>query len=83
LEPAFQGIVERICGLLENSSLLGLSFAAPLQLNTQLVGWLPTANARKTRSINAQAVDVIGLDRVGMVPLPPVAPTQLTSVRDL
>lgn len=50
------------------------SFASPQDFNAQLAGWLPTANARKVRRINARPVDVIGLDRAAMTPLPPLAP---------
>lgn len=52
----------------------GRSFASLHDFNNQLAEWLPAANARKVRRISACPVDVIGLDRAAMTPLPPVAP---------
>lgn len=73
-DPESKGIVERMNGFLETSFMPGRSFASPHDFNAQLTDWLPTANARKVRRINARPVDVIGLDRAAMTPLPPVAP---------
>ena len=73
-DPESKGIVERANGYFETSFLPGRSFASPQDFNSQLGQWLPLANARQVRRIGARPVDVIGLDRAAMTPLPPVAP---------
>ena len=74
-DPESKGIVERMNGFLETSFMPGRTFTSPQDFNTQLADWLPIANARRVRRISARPVDVIGMDRAAMTPLPPVAPT--------
>ena len=69
------GIVERANGYLETSFLPGRVFTSPADFNTQLLDWLPKANARQVRSLGARPIDLIGADRAAMRPLPPIAPS--------
>ena len=73
-DPESKGIVERANGYLETSFLPGRSFSSPGDFNTQLAAWLPTANSRTVRALQAQPASLIGLDRDRMLPLPPVSP---------
>ncbi|MEF2978050.1 IS21 family transposase [Subtercola sp. YIM 133946] len=74
-DPESKGIVERANGYLETSFLPGRRFASPDDFNQQLTEWLPRANTRKVRSLNARPIDLISNDRARMLPLPPVIPT--------
>jgi transposase len=74
-DPESKGIAERANGFMETSFMPGRTFTSAQDFNGQLEGWLPGANSRTVRRINARPVDVIGLDRAAMVDLPPVAPT--------
>jgi hypothetical protein len=73
-DPESKGIVERVNGYLETSFLPGRVFASPADFNEQLTDWLPRANSRRVRSLDARPVDLIGRDRAAMSPLPPMAP---------
>lgn len=74
-DPESKGIVERANQYFETSFLPGRTFTSPADFNAQLVAWLPRANARTVRNVKARPVDLIGLDRAGMLRLPPVPPT--------
>lgn len=74
-DPESKGIVERANGFLETSFVPGRSFASPADFNSQLADWLPRANQRRVRSLQARPVDLIDQDRAGMLALPPIAPT--------
>lgn len=73
-DPESKGIVERANGFLETSFLPGRSFASPADFNTQLMEWLPKANQRRVRSLQARPVDLIDQDRAAMLALPPITP---------
>jgi hypothetical protein len=72
-DPESKGIVERANGYLETSFLPGRVFTSPADFNEQLTAWLPRANARRVRSLDARPVDLVGRDRAAMSPLPPDA----------
>jgi hypothetical protein len=74
-DPESKGVVERANGYLETSFLPGRSFTSPADFNAQLADWLPKANTRRVRAIDAAPVDLIATDRAAMSALPPVAPT--------
>jgi hypothetical protein len=80
-DPESKGIVERVNGYLETSFLPGRVFTSPADFNEQLADWLPRANARHVRSLNARPVDLIRRDRMAMSPLPPMPPTVGFSTR--
>lgn len=73
-DPEFKGMVERANGYLETSFLPGRVFVSPEDFNQQLAEWLPCANERTVRSIQARPVDRLERDYLAMVPLPPVEP---------
>lgn len=73
-DPESKGIVERANGFLETSFLPGRSFSSANDFNRQLRAWLPVANARTVRSLQAKPTSLVGLDRERMLPLPPIAP---------
>jgi hypothetical protein len=73
-DPETKGIVERANQYLETSFLPGRTFSGPADFNTQLVEWLPAANRRQVRRLDAQPDQLIELDRAAMLTLPPVAP---------
>jgi hypothetical protein len=73
-DPESKGGVERINGYFETSFLPGRVFVSPADFNTQMAGWLPRANARTVRALQARPIDLVGLDRAAMLGLPPVAP---------
>ena len=73
-DPEAKGLVERANGYLETSFLPGRRFASPAEFNTQLVEWLPRANARQHRALGCRPTDRFGTDRAAMLPLPPVIP---------
>jgi Mu transposase-like protein len=60
---------------LETSFLPGRAFASPADFNAQLAEWLPRANARKVRGLDAVPAELINTDRAAMSVLPPIAPT--------
>jgi transcriptional regulator with XRE-family HTH domain len=74
-DPETKGIVERANGFLETSFMPGRSFTSPADFNSQLTGWLPKANQRQVRSLQARPVDLIEQDRAAMLALPPITPT--------
>ncbi len=73
-DPEFKGMVERNNQFLETSFLPGRIFTSPADFNTQLGDWLGRANARTVRSIQGRPVDLLEIDYLSMLPLPPVAP---------
>jgi transposase len=73
-DPEFKGMVERVNGYLETSFLPGRVFVSPEDFNQQLAEWLPRANERTVRSIQARPVDRLERDYLAMIPLPPVEP---------
>lgn len=73
-DPESKGIVERANGYFEPSFLPGRTFKSPDDFNTQIDSWLPKANQRTVRALKARPVDLIDLDKVAMVGLPPIAP---------
>jgi len=73
-DPESKGIVERANGYFETSFLPGRVFVSPDDFNAQMSAWLPRANNRKVRALNARPVDLIDVDRAAMLILPPVAP---------
>lgn len=73
-DPEYKGMVERTNGFRETSFLPGRRFASPTDFNTQLGDWLVRANARMVRSIGGRPVDLLEVDRLSMLPLPPVVP---------
>jgi transposase len=80
-DPESKGVVERANGFLETSFMPGRTFTSPADYNTQLAGWLPTANARMLRRTGQQPALRVAADVAGMGLLPPVAPTVGTSMR--
>jgi hypothetical protein len=74
-DPEFKGMVERNNGFFETSFLPGRAFAGPEDFNDQLAAWLPQANSRTIRALQARPVDLLETDRQAMIPLPPVAPS--------
>ena len=73
-DPESKGIVERANQYLETSFLPGRSFTSPTDFNQQLAGWLPKANARFVRHLQARPADLIITDRAAMSDLPPIPP---------
>lgn len=73
-DPEAKGIVERANGYFETSFLPGRAFESPADFNTQVRQWLPRANARLVRRIQARPEERIGIDRASMIELPPIAP---------
>ena len=73
-DPESKGIVERANGYFETSFLPGRVFASPGDFNAQMSAWLPRANDRKVRVLNARPLDLIDVDRAAMLRLPPLAP---------
>ncbi len=74
-DPEFKGMVERNNGFFETSFLPGRAFAGPQDFNDQLGAWLPRANSRTIRALQARPVDLLETDRQAMTPLPPMPPT--------
>lgn len=73
-DPESKGVVERANGYLETSFLPGRSFTSAADFNAQLAGWLPVANRRTVRALQARPVDLVEQDRAAMLALPPVPP---------
>jgi hypothetical protein len=73
-DPESKGGVERMNGFFETSFLPGRAFGSPTDFNTQLSSWLPKANARTVRALQARPVDLLALDAAAMLALPPLAP---------
>jgi transposase len=82
-DPESKGMVERANRYLETSFLPGRSFTSPVDFNSQLAQWLPTANTRRVRVLDGRPIDFLEPDRAQMMALPPVAPMvdTVTSVR--
>jgi hypothetical protein len=80
-DPESKGGVERINGYFETSFLPGRQFSSPLDFNTQLSSWLPKANARTVRALQARPIDLLVLDTAAMLTLPPLAPPAGLSFR--
>jgi transposase len=73
-DPESKGIVERANQFLETSFLPGRSFSSVADFNEQLVRWLPTANSRTVRSLQARPIDRVSEDRAAMLVVPPPPP---------
>lgn len=82
-DPEAKGLVERANGYLETSFLPGRVFTSPADFNGQLAAWLPRANRRVHRTLDARPADRWEADRAAMMPLPPTGPPRWwqTSVR--
>jgi transposase len=80
-DPESKGGVERINGYFETSFLPGRQFSSPLDFNTQLGGWLPKANARTVRALQARPIDLLASDTTAMLALPPLTPPAGLSFR--
>ena len=80
-DPEAKGIVERANGFLETSFMPGREFDSPDDYNTQLAGWLPTANSRMLRRTGQQPGHRVSADVAAMGALPPIAPLVGTTVR--
>ncbi len=70
-DPESKGIVERRNGFFEISFMPGRSFTSPADFNDQFSSWLATANTRVVRTIKARPIDLLEIDKTGMLPLPP------------
>jgi hypothetical protein len=73
-DPESKGVVERRNGFFETSFMPGREFTSPSDFNAQFTDWLTRANTRIVRTIKARPVDLLDVDRAGMLPLPPVPP---------
>jgi transposase len=73
-DPEAKGLIERAHDYLERSFLPGRTFSSPADFNTQLAGWLATANRRVRRVLGCAPIDRITADRAAMLSVPPVAP---------
>jgi transposase len=73
-DPESKGLVERRNGYFETSFMPGRGFTSPADFNAQFGHWLDLANQRVVRTTRARPVDLLEVDRAGMLPLPPVAP---------
>ena len=73
-DPESKGGVERMNRFFRSRFMPGRVFASPDDFNTQLESWLPTANARISRSRRGRPVELVAADRAAMRALPPVAP---------
>ena len=76
-DPESKGGVERMNRFFRSRFMPGRVFASPDDFNTQLARWLPTANARMSRSRCGRPRELVAADRAAMRRLPPVAPTAL------
>jgi len=76
-DPESKGGVERMNRFFRQGFMPGREFDSPQDFNAQLDQWLPKANARWSRSRRERPLELIGLDRQKMRPLPPVAPETL------
>lgn len=70
-DPEAKGLVERANGYLETSFLPGRVFTSPADFNAQLADWLPRANRRFHRSLQARPADRWEADRARMLSRPP------------
>ena len=73
-DPESKGGVERMNRFFRSRFMPGRAFASPDDFNTQLADWLPTANARMSRSRRGRPHELVAVDRAAMRALPPVAP---------
>lgn len=80
-DPEAKGMVERANGFLETSFMPGREFGSPGDYNTQLAGWLPSANSRMLRRTGEQPGVRVVSDVAAMGTLPPIAPSIGTTVR--
>lgn len=80
-DPEAKGMVERANQYLQTSFMPGRTFSDGTDFNTQLSGWLLTANTRLVRATGARPVDLLEVDVAAMGALPPVAPTTAAPVR--
>ncbi len=71
-DPESKGLLERRNGWFETSFMPGRSFASPADFNTQLGGWLATANTRMVRTIGVAPTQRLEADLAAMLPLPPI-----------
>jgi transposase len=71
-DPQSKGIVERRNGWFETSFMPGRTFTDPDDFNTQLAGWLSTANTRVVRTTGQRPSDRLQTDLAAMLPLPPI-----------
>lgn len=76
-DPESKGMVERANRFFRQRFMPGRTFTSPADFNTQLVDWLPVANARHSRSRRGKPADLIGRDRAAMRALSPVPPEVL------
>jgi len=80
-DPEAKGVVERANGFLATSFMPGREFDSPADYNTQLDGWLPSANTRVLRRTGEQPAVRVAADVAAMGVLPPVAPSVGTTER--
>ncbi|MEP7333231.1 MAG: IS21 family transposase [Terracoccus sp.] len=73
-DPEAKGVIERFHDYLERSFLPGRTFTSPEDFNSQLAGFLTTANTRRMRVLGCAPADRVAADRDAMLPLPPVPP---------
>ena len=73
-DPESKGGVERMNGYFETSFLPGRDFTSPADFNTQMSDWLPRANSRTVRALKARPVDLLAIDKLAMLALPPLGP---------
>ena len=78
-DPESKGIVERANQFLETSFLPGRTFTSVTDFNEQLRQWLPTANTRTVRSLQARPVDRVAVDRAAMLAVSPPPPVGFTT----
>ena len=73
-DPESKGGVERMNGYFETSFLPGRDFTSPADFNTQMSDWLPRANSANVRALKARPVDLLAIDKLAMLALPPLGP---------
>ena len=78
-DPESKGIVERANQFLETSFLPGRTFTSVADFNDQLRQWLPTANTRTVRALQARPLDRVAEDRAAMLAVPPPPPVGFNS----
>lgn len=78
-DPESKGIVERANQFLETSFLPGRSFTSVTDFNEQLASWLPAANSRLVRTLQARPAELLAEDQAAMLPVPPPPPVGFTA----
>lgn len=73
-DPESKGGVERMNRFFRSRFMPGREFASPDDFNAQLEDWLPTANARISRSRRGRPAELVAADRAAMRGLPPITP---------